>query len=706
MSSIESDITNELHNLISRNKNRILKRVLHFAEKHDYLKHTHTLETTWRKSVASLNDAIFKALGCTNSLFAMNLSTDLSTDVLSAFGTKEGKKHRERGVTLQMFLGLLKHCRISYEELITDAELEPGLKEKCLVTLERVFDRLEIGVCTEWVESIQNEKIKYLTIFESLPNPVIILNSKNEIESYNHAAAETFGDLLMPSARGRKLLLDAFPWLEQEMKDFAAGTANQYFFEKELNSKTAKSYFEIKLMRMFDIGDKSRYTIVFFYDITERKMAEEAIKHQAYHDPLTGLPNRILFKDRLTQTLAQAKRSKQMLALMFLDLDRFKNINDTLGHATGDQFLQGISKRLTGCIRSGDTVARLGGDEFTLLLPQINHVEDAIKVAQKIIDTFKKPWILGGHEFYITTSIGIALYPNDGEDAETLMKHADTAMYRAKERGNNYQLYSPSMNEKAINRLEMEGALRKALEREEFTVYYQPQINTDTGEIIGMEALVRWRHPERGIIPPADFIALAEETGLILPLGEWVLRTACRQNKKWQMAGYPPLRVTVNLSASQFQQQDLADRVSRILKETGLDPQWLELEITESIAMKDVAFTIKTLRQLRDMGIKIAIDDFGTGYSSLSYLKQIPSHTLKIDKSFVRDIAKNTEDGSIASAIIAMAQNLKLKVIAEGVETEEQLAFLKKQKCDEIQGFLFGKPVPPQEFEKLLKKKK
>lgn len=440
-------------------------------------------------------------------------------------------------------------------------------------------------------------------------------------------------------------------------------------------------------------------------DITERQCYEETIWHQAFHDSLTGLPNRLLLKDRLSLAMAHAKRNKQMLAILFLDLDQFKLINDTLGHDVGDKLLQGIAKRLKDSVREDDTVARLGGDEFTLLLPGLLEIGDSAIVADKILKAIRKPLIVYDHELYITASIGVVLYPNDGEDVETLIKNADTAMYRAKDKGrNNYQLYTPNMNAKAFERLALENSLRRALENKEFIVYYQPKLNIDTKEIIGMEALIRWNHPTRGLVPPGEFIPIAEDTGLIVPIGEWVLRTACAQNKAWQDAGFPPVRVAVNLSARQFQLQNLVEIVAQILEETGLDPKWLELEITESIAMQNAEFTVNMLNGLKDMGIQLSIDDFGTGYSSLSYLKRFPINKLKIDKSFVREIGTDHNNAAIASTVIVLGQSLKLGVIAEGVENEEQYQFLKEHQCDEMQGFLFGKPMPPQEFETLLNK--
>ncbi len=440
-------------------------------------------------------------------------------------------------------------------------------------------------------------------------------------------------------------------------------------------------------------------------DITARKRAEETIKHMAYHDSLTDLPNRTLFQDRLTVALAQARRKRRMAAVMFLDLDRFKVVNDTVGHALGDDLLQGVAERLTGLVREGDTVARVGGDEFTLLLAEVERAEDVVEVAERVLDTLRQPWVLNGHEFRITASIGIAMFPNDGEDADSRLRNADTAMYRAKDQGrDNYELYTPKMNARIAERLALENSLRHGLERGEFLVYYQPQVDIASGRIVGMEALVRWQHPERGLVFPAEFIPMAEETGLIVPLGAWVMRTACAQNKAWQAAGIPPMRVAVNLSARQFQQRNLTEMVDEVLKETGLEARWLQLEITEGVAMQDVESNIAVLRELRQMGVQIAIDDFGTGHSSLSYLSRLPIDVVKIDQSFIQDLTTDPNGAAIARSIIVMAHNLKLRVIAEGVETEEQLEFLKKRRCDEMQGYLFSKPAPAEAFEEMLRR--
>jgi diguanylate cyclase (GGDEF)-like protein len=435
----------------------------------------------------------------------------------------------------------------------------------------------------------------------------------------------------------------------------------------------------------------------------ERRRADATIQRQASHDVLTDLPNRSLFKDRLTLALAHANRYRNMLAVLFVDLDRFKNIIDTLGPAVGDRLLQGVAERLASCLEEGDTLARLGGDEFVILLPRLQRADKAVKVAQQVLEVLKPVFVFNEHELHITTSLGISLYPYDGTDVDTLLKNADTALYRAKEQGrNNYQLYTPAMNARAFERLAMENSLRKALERQQFLLHYQPQVEMPSGKVCGMEALVRWQHPDLGVVYPAEFIALAEETGLIVPLGEWVMRAACAQTQAWHKAGFPQLSVAVNLSARQFLHQGLVETIARVLKETGLDPRTLELEITESIAMQNADFTNVVLRHLKDMGVSLAMDDFGTGYSSLSYLKKFPIDVLKIDQSFVRDLTTDANDAAIANAIIVLAHSLKLKVIAEGVETPEQEAFLRSRGCDKLQGYLFNRPLSVPQFEQLL----
>jgi len=431
------------------------------------------------------------------------------------------------------------------------------------------------------------------------------------------------------------------------------------------------------------------------YMAAMQRRVEATIRHQASHDQLTGLANRSLFNEKLSLAVAKARQHAEMLAVVFLDLDRFKNVNDTLGHAVGDELLQSVARRLINCLRVDDTIARWGGDEFTLLLYNIESAEDATKICQRILFSLSSPFEFDGRELNMKASLGIALSPYDGEDAETLLKNADAAMYRAKQQGrNNYQFYTRAIGSKVSESLNMENNLYKALQREEFVLHYQPQIDLTTGRLVGMEALIRWEHPERGLIAPDRFISVAEETGLICPIGEWVLRTACAQNRSWQLLGAPPLRIAVNLSACQFQQITAVKTIAQILSETGLEPERLEIEITESTAMTDVQFTVGVLHQLQAMGIHIALDDFGTGYSSLWSLKNLPLDTLKIDRSFVADLMNDSNGTAIVKVAIALGHGLNLKVIAEGVETAQQLEFLQVLKCDRAQGYLFGKPIP------------
>ncbi|MDQ3281511.1 MAG: EAL domain-containing protein [Acidobacteriota bacterium] len=429
-------------------------------------------------------------------------------------------------------------------------------------------------------------------------------------------------------------------------------------------------------------------------DISERRHAEEQIEYQAYHDALTGLPNRLLFRDRLTMALAHAKRQQAQLAVMFLDLDRFKYVNDTLGHSLGDELLRAVAARLRSVLRDGDTIARMGGDEFTVLLTDASNAEDAAKVAQKLLDTVAHPLRVEGHELYVTTSIGIALFPDDGDSAEALLKSADSAMYRAKEIGrNSYQLCTRAMNSRAAERLSVENALRRAVERDELVLHYQPLVRLEDRGVAGYEALLRWNRAGYGLVPPATFIGIAEETRMIVPIGEWVLRNACLQAKRWQSERNPHLRMAVNLSPRQFQQSDLCDVVAAALSESGLEPRYLELEITEGTAMLNTDRTMATLAALRELGVRIAIDDFGTGHSALSYLRRFPIDRVKIDREFIQEIGTSRSNRAIVSAIAAMAHGLDLVVTAEGVETEEQVAFLVEQRCEEVQGFLFGRPV-------------
>ena len=441
-------------------------------------------------------------------------------------------------------------------------------------------------------------------------------------------------------------------------------------------------------------------------DFTEHKKAEETISKMAYFDQLTGLPNRVLLSDRLNHMLAQGQRYKELAAILFLDIDNFKHINDTVGHDEGDNMLKDVSKRLNKHVRACDTLARHGGDEFIILIQDLKKVENVINIVERIFSEFNEPFILNGQEFFITTSIGISIYPDDGEDKDTLLKNADIAMYRAKEDGKNtYQLFTPAMNERTIDIIKVKGMLHKAIKNEEFLLHYQPQVNIITGDITGIEALVRWQNPERGLVYPDAFISLAEETGHIVSLGEWVLYTACAQNRVWQDKCLKPIKMAVNVSIRQLKKNDFVSTVKRILKYTGLAPEFLEFEVTESIVMENIGSSLEILHELKSMGIKLSIDDFGTGYSSFEYLKQIPIDMLKIGMPVVQNITVNPADAAIAKAIIEVAHIMNLEVIAEGVETIEQLKLLSTLHCDKIQGFLVTKPLPSSEgLEEFLKK--
>jgi diguanylate cyclase (GGDEF)-like protein/PAS domain S-box-containing protein len=439
--------------------------------------------------------------------------------------------------------------------------------------------------------------------------------------------------------------------------------------------------------------------VVVVRDVSAIRAMTEQIAHSAQHDFLTGLPNRLLLNDRLSQAIALASRHKYQVAVLFLDLDGFKHINDSLGHAVGDKLLQSIANRLTECIRAPDTVSRQGGDEFVVLLSEIEQPKDAALTARRLLEALAKSHSVDRRELHVTASIGVSVYPDDGLDAETLIKSADTAMYQAKEnRHQSYQFFKPAMNVRAVERQSIEENLRRALEREEFEVHYQPKVNLLTGVISGAEALIRWNHPVRGLVSPAQFIPVAEDCGLILPIGAWILREACRQAQAWVDAGLPAITMAVNVSAVQFQNENFVQDLFAILSETGLDPTLLELELTESALMKRAGLTASILQKVRSRGVQVSIDDFGTGYSSLSYLREFPLDSLKIDQSFIRQISANPGETTIVTAMISMGQSLKLRVVAEGVETKEELAFLQAHNCDEAQGFYFSRPVPAQQF--------
>jgi diguanylate cyclase (GGDEF)-like protein/PAS domain S-box-containing protein len=443
--------------------------------------------------------------------------------------------------------------------------------------------------------------------------------------------------------------------------------------------------------------------VIVFHDVSAARAMSFQMTYSAQHDLVTNLPNRLLLNDRISQAIALAHRQSRPIAVMFLDLDHFKYINDSLGHAAGDKLLQSVSKRLLGTLRGSDTVSRQGGDEFVILLSEIAHARDAAISARKILAALNAPHVVDGQDLHIDGSIGISVYPQDGEDAEALIKNADTAMYHAKGCGrNNFQFFTAEMNQKAVERQSIEGALRHAIERQEFLLHYQPKVNLDSGEISGVEALIRWQQPDRGLVPPSQFVPIAEDCGLILPIGRWVMREACRQAREWQVAGLPFKRISTNVSAAEFRAKGFVENVRTILSETGLEPRYLDLELTESVLMEHADSSARILHALKSIGVHLALDDFGTGYSSLSYLQRFPIDVLKIDRTFVHQITANADDATIVRAILDMGRNLKQRVIAEGIETQEQLEFLQAHQCREGQGFLFSPPIPAAQFAHLL----
>lgn len=500
--------------------------------------------------------------------------------------------------------------------------------------------------------------------------------------------------------------------LDQAWKNALQGAP--YHFEHRIMVGGATRWVLEQAELSIDDAGKLRVGVGTVQDITERKEAENRVYRLAYFDSLTGLPNRQSFTERLHREIQRARHQHDKLAILFLDLDRFKTVNDTLGHGAGDHLLQIVADRLRQAVRPADLVARadfpdeeidlarLGGDEFTLLLPRLQHGENALSVAQRIHELMHRPFVLEGREIIVTASIGIAIYPDDGTDAASLLKHADTAMYHAKDLGrDNAQFYSAALTEEAMRRLDMESSLRLALERDEFFLAYHPQFDLASGRIRSLEALIRWKHPQRGLVPPLEFIPLAEENGLIVPIGAWVLRTACRDALCWQAAGQP-LRVAVNLSAVQFRNPELVGEIAAILRETGLPAEYLELEVTEGALMEDSEATLQTLNALRGMGLQLSLDDFGTGYSSLSYLKRLPLNNLKVDQSFVRGLPADEESLAIVRAIVSLAKNLGFTVTAEGIETREQAMLLAGMACEMLQGYYFSRPVPATEIDGLL----
>jgi len=572
-------------------------------------------------------------------------------------------------------------------------------------TLGNVIQRMAVE------QKLHLEKVRAELILRSITDAVVGTDLLGNVD-YMNLAGEHMTGWSRDEARGHHIS-EVMPLINGETRQTVR---NPLELVLEQNQPVALAADTVVLRRgareaaiedstapIHDAQGKLAGAVIVFHDATQSQAMVKKMTHQTHHDFLTNLPNRVLLNDRLEQAIVQAKRRGSTLAVMFLDLDKFKHINDSIGHEMGDKLLQSVAKRLSDCVRSSDTISRLGGDEFLILVSEANSATDASLTAEKVINVLAPPHIVGKHELHITTSIGIAIYPGDGETAQALMQSADTAMYQAKEHGrNNYQFFKSDMNTRAIERQIVESSLRNAIARQEFVLHYQPKVNLDTGIITGAEALLRWSHPEWGMTQPLRFIKIAEDSGLIVKIGRWVLREACAQAQRWKDDGLNPGTVAVNVSSLEFRQKDFVEGVRTILHETGLAPESLQMEITESVLMRDVVSTGAVLRALKEMGVELAVDDFGTGYSSLSYLMQFPIDVLKIDQSFVRNIEAVESNGVIVSAVISMGNKLRHRVIAEGVEDNAQLEFLKENQCEEGQGYIFSHPLAPDQFASLL----
>jgi len=561
-------------------------------------------------------------------------------------------------------------------------------------------------------ETLLQEKARAEIVLNSISDAVLCTDISGNVD-YLNAAAENITGWSAAQAIGQPIA-DIFRIVDSTtrlpirntvelvlQKDEPMGLPNNTLLIRQDGSEAA---IEDSTSPIHDLSGNLAGAVVVFHDVSESKAMSVKMAHLAHHDFLTNLPNRVLLNDRITRAIASAKRNRTKLAVLFLDLDNFKHINDSLGHATGDMLLKSVTNRLTDCVRDSDTVSRQGGDEFVILLAESKDESNASLTAEKIIAAMTLPHILSRREFHITTSIGISIYPTDGLDAGTLIKNADTAMYHAKDNGrNNYQFFRNQMNTRAVERQFIEASLRQAIERNEFILYYQPKLSLRTGAITGAEALLRWMHPKWGMVQPDRFLQIAEESGLIVKIGRWVLAEACKQAKRWLDSGIEKITIAVNISALEFRQPGFFEGVQKILADTGLDPQMLELEITESVLMRDAENSTEILAKLKKIGVQLAVDDFGTGFSSLSYLQQFPIDVLKIDRSFVNEIKAISDDGFIVSAIIGMGNSLKLRVVAEGIENEIQLAFLQVRDCEEGQGYLFSPPVTASQLGTMLK---
>ena len=579
-------------------------------------------------------------------------------------------------------------------------------------TIEDITDRkMAESVLQVAEESLFEEKERAQVTLNSIGDAVLTTGLLGNV-TYLNLVAETLTGWSQKDALGRHLS-EVFKIIDGTTRQIASDPVQRAIEQGrtvELDSNCvlirrdgSESSIEDSTSPIHNREGEISGAVIVFHDSSESRSLTLKMSHLAQYDFLTGLPNRVLMEERLSQAIQFAHRYQKQVALLFLDLDYFKNINDSLGHSVGDQLLQSVSKRLTGCVRTTDTICRQGGDEFVILLSEVEHTQDVVLVAEKLLYAFSTPHFIGRHELHVTLSIGISIYPDNGVDTDTIMQNADTAMYHAKSNGrNSYQFFRPDMNIRAVHRLFIESSLRRALNHGEFLLHYQPKIDLVSGIMTGTEALIRWQDRDSGLIYPGEFVSIAEECGLIVPIGQWVMREACEQHQKWLKAGLHPVPVAVNISAMEFRQKSFVESVALILKETGLPPGYLELEMTESILMYDAEDSALVLKALKTMGIELSIDDFGTGYSSLSYLRRFPIDTLKIDQSFILDIPTDKDSSTIVSAVIGMGRNLHLRVTAEGVETQEQLAFLRAHQCDEGQGFLFSHPLINGDLEKLL----